>query len=165
MQSELQELESQIILGFDIDNGHGGIKNINVYHKSLLILILTHLFYISIFNVFPADSNTGSSENGRAGVLDERISGLEKQLNIELKVKAGAENMMLSYRGGRDKKLLADAQQMLQDSKAKIEYLKMRISKARHNRAEGSNTGSGDNRGGRKSLHYFYSRDMANSGY
>jgi protein kinase N len=38
MQSELQELESQIILGFDIDNGHGGIKNIivcRVNYKSL----------------------------------------------------------------------------------------------------------------------------------
>lgn len=52
-------------------------------------------------------------------------------MNIELKVKQGAENMIQSYSNGRDKKLLADAQQMLQDSKAKIEYLKMRIIKAK----------------------------------
>lgn len=41
--------------------------------------------------------------------------------------------MIQSITGGRslskDKKLLAEAQQMLQDSKAKIEYLKMRILK------------------------------------
>ena len=61
---------------------------------------------------------------------------MEKQLNIELKVKQGAENMIQSYSSGRDKKLLADAQQMLQDSKAKIDYLKMRIAKAKHSRLE-----------------------------
>lgn len=33
----------------------------------------------------------------------------------------------------KDKKLLAEAQQMLQDSKAKIEYLKMRILKMKNN--------------------------------
>ncbi|KAK9500342.1 hypothetical protein O3M35_001623 [Rhynocoris fuscipes] len=34
----------------------------------------------------------------------------------------------------RDKKLMGEAQQMLQDSKAKIEYLKMRIVKVRQGR-------------------------------
>lgn len=66
-------------------------------------------------------------------VQDPRLQSLEKQLNIELKVKQGAENMIQSITGGRslskDKKLLAEAQQMLQDSKSKIEYLKMRILK------------------------------------
>lgn len=63
---------------------------------------------------------------------DPRLMSLEKQLNIELKVKQGAENMIQSISGGyhsRDKKLLAEAQQMLADSKAKIEFLKMRIIK------------------------------------
>lgn len=63
---------------------------------------------------------------------DPRLVSLEKQLNIELKVKQGAENMIQSISGGhhsRDKKLLAEAQQMLADSKAKIEFLKMRILK------------------------------------
>lgn len=53
---------------------------------------------------------------------------------IEQKVKQGAENMIQSITGGhhsRDKKLLAEAQQMLQDSKAKIEYLRMRILKVK----------------------------------
>lgn len=63
---------------------------------------------------------------------DPRLVSLEKQLMIEQKVKQGAENMIQSITGGphsRDKKLLAEAQQMLQDSKAKIEYLKMKILK------------------------------------
>lgn len=63
---------------------------------------------------------------------DPRLVSLEKQLNIELKVKEGTENMIRSITGrphSRDKKLLAEAQQMLQDSKAKIEFLRMRILK------------------------------------
>lgn len=67
---------------------------------------------------------------------------MEKQLNIELKVKQGAENMIQSYSSGRDKKLLQDAQQMYQDSKAKIDYLRMRISRIQ-NRQE-QNAGSID---------------------
>ncbi|XP_017775641.1 PREDICTED: serine/threonine-protein kinase N isoform X2 [Nicrophorus vespilloides] len=65
---------------------------------------------------------------------DPRLIYLEKQLNIEQKVKQGAENMIQSITGGhtKDKKLLAEAQQMLQDSKAKIEYLRMRILKVKH---------------------------------
>jgi Hr1 repeat len=46
-------------------------------------------------------------------------------------VKQGAENMIESFSKGnsKDKKMLAEAQQMLADSKAKIEYLKMRMAK------------------------------------
>ncbi|XP_073974390.1 serine/threonine-protein kinase N isoform X9 [Rhodnius prolixus] len=68
---------------------------------------------------------------------DLRLVSLEKQLNIELKVKQGAENMLKSLANSghsRDKKLMGEAQQMLQDSKAKIEYLKMRILKVRQGR-------------------------------
>lgn len=57
-----------------------------------------------------------------------KIENLERQLNIELKVKQGAENMIHSITG-KDKKLLLEAQQMLQDSRKKIEYLKMKIIK------------------------------------
>lgn len=53
-------------------------------------------------------------------------------------MKNGAENMIQSItsgRHGRDKKqLLAEAQQMLADAKAKIEFLKLRILKVRQNR-------------------------------
>jgi serine/threonine-protein kinase N2 len=68
---------------------------------------------------------------------DKLLSSLEKQLSIEMKVKNGAENMIQSITSGhhgRDKKLLAEAQQMLADSKAKIEFLKLRILKVRQNR-------------------------------
>ena len=61
---------------------------------------------------------------------------MEKQLNIELKVKQGAENMIQSLTAGhqsRDKKLLAEAQQMMDDSRAKIDYLRMRILKIKQN--------------------------------
>lgn len=61
--------------------------------------------------------------------LNSKLESLEKQLNIELKVKQGAENMIQSITGGRDKKLLSEAQQMLRDSKQKIEYLKMKKAK------------------------------------
>ncbi|XP_076272223.1 serine/threonine-protein kinase N isoform X2 [Rhynchophorus ferrugineus] len=61
-----------------------------------------------------------------------KIETLEKQLNIEQKVKQGAENMIQSITASRDKKLLQEAQQMLQDSKKKIEYLKMKITKMKH---------------------------------
>jgi protein kinase N len=52
-------------------------------------------------------------------------------------VKAGAENMIAMYSSGasKDRKLLAEAQQMLSDSKAKIEYIKMRINKAKQNQS------------------------------
>ncbi|XP_023647640.1 serine/threonine-protein kinase N1 isoform X1 [Paramormyrops kingsleyae] len=62
----------------------------------------------------------------------ERIAALQRQLNIELKVKQGAENMIPIYASGstKDKKLLQTAQQMLQDSKTKIDIIRMQIRKA-----------------------------------
>ncbi|VVC36626.1 Hypothetical protein CINCED_3A012057 [Cinara cedri] len=70
-------------------------------------------------------------------VSDIRLMQLEKQLNIELKVKQGAENMIQSLSSNsRDKKLLADAQQMLSDSKLKIEYLKLAILKGKQTKQQ-----------------------------
>ncbi|XP_060096689.1 serine/threonine-protein kinase N1 isoform X2 [Heteronotia binoei] len=68
----------------------------------------------------------------RSTATKNRIAGLEKQLNIELKVKQGAENMILMYDNGaaKDRKLLQTAQQMLQDSKTKINIIRMQIRKA-----------------------------------
>uniref|UniRef100_A0A8C8JXB5 protein kinase C n=1 Tax=Oncorhynchus tshawytscha TaxID=74940 RepID=A0A8C8JXB5_ONCTS len=61
----------------------------------------------------------------------DRIAALERQLNIELKVKQGAENMIPIYANGstKDKKMLQTAQQMLQDSKTKIDIIRMQIRK------------------------------------
>eukprot|EP00106_Octopus_bimaculoides_P000172 XP_014767614.1 PREDICTED: serine/threonine-protein kinase N2-like [Octopus bimaculoides] len=63
---------------------------------------------------------------------DQRLASLDKQLSIELKVKQGAENMITMYSTGssRDKKLLAEAQQMLSDAKFKIEIIRMQTLKA-----------------------------------
>ncbi|XP_029364346.1 serine/threonine-protein kinase N1b isoform X1 [Echeneis naucrates] len=63
---------------------------------------------------------------------EHRIAALDRQLNIELKVKQGAENMIPIYvnGGSKDKKLLQSAQQMLQDSKTKIDIIRMQIRKA-----------------------------------
>uniref|UniRef100_A0AAQ4QSH7 protein kinase C n=1 Tax=Gasterosteus aculeatus aculeatus TaxID=481459 RepID=A0AAQ4QSH7_GASAC len=55
-----------------------------------------------------------------------------RQLNIELKVKQGVENMIPIYANGstKDKKMLQTAQQMQQDSKTKIDIIRMQIRKA-----------------------------------
>ncbi|XP_071387319.1 serine/threonine-protein kinase N1b isoform X3 [Centroberyx affinis] len=68
----------------------------------------------------------------RMSANQHRIAALERQLNIELKVKQGAENMIPIYANGstKDKKLLQSAQQMLQDSKTKIDIIRMQIRKA-----------------------------------
>ncbi|XP_008560530.1 serine/threonine-protein kinase N isoform X2 [Microplitis demolitor] len=117
LHAELQQLESQIILTQgqpqspqrDYSNGQDTLSS-------------------------PVDSSSPSQEGL---ITDLRLLSLEKQLNIELKVKQGAENMIQSLTSGhKDKKLLQEAQQMLDDSRAKIEFLKMRIMKVRQARQQ-----------------------------
>ncbi|XP_041370542.1 serine/threonine-protein kinase N2-like isoform X2 [Gigantopelta aegis] len=69
--------------------------------------------------------------HGEQSNIDHRKTLLQKQLNIELKVKQGAENMIAMYSTGssRDKKLLAEAQEMLIDAKTKIEIIRMQMIK------------------------------------
>uniref|UniRef100_A0A8D0APW6 protein kinase C n=1 Tax=Sander lucioperca TaxID=283035 RepID=A0A8D0APW6_SANLU len=68
----------------------------------------------------------------RTSAHKDRIAALERQLNIELKVKQGVENMIPIYANGstKDKKMLQTAQQMQQDSKTKIDIIRMQIRKA-----------------------------------
>uniref|UniRef100_A0A4W4H8L8 protein kinase C n=2 Tax=Electrophorus electricus TaxID=8005 RepID=A0A4W4H8L8_ELEEL len=77
---------------------------------------------------------TPDTPNGEARTYSgsSRLAALKKQIDIELKVKQGAENMIQMYSNGssKDRKLLAAAQQMLQDSKMKIEFIRMQILKA-----------------------------------
>ncbi|XP_019493224.1 PREDICTED: serine/threonine-protein kinase N3 isoform X2 [Hipposideros armiger] len=58
------------------------------------------------------------------------LEALQRQLQVELKVKQGAENMTHTYASGTPKgrKLLAAAQQMLRDSQLKVALLRMKIS-------------------------------------
>ncbi|KAM3597175.1 uncharacterized protein V6R79_000821 [Siganus canaliculatus] len=78
------------------------------------------------------DSPRSPGSVSRTSANQHRIAALERQLNIELKVKQGAENMIPIYANGgtKDKKLLQTAQQMLQDSKTKIDIIRMQIRKA-----------------------------------
>ncbi|XP_062621740.1 serine/threonine-protein kinase N2-like [Saccostrea cucullata] len=63
--------------------------------------------------------------------VSQRLTSLEKQYEIENKVKQGAENMINMYSSGnfRDKKMLAEAQQMLSDAKTKMEIIRMQMLK------------------------------------
>ena len=69
----------------------------------------------------------------------EKLMSLEKQLAIEMKVKQGAENMIhtLSTGAAKDRKSLHEAQQMLSDAKAKIEYIKLMITRAKQRQSSG----------------------------
>ncbi|XP_011644808.1 serine/threonine-protein kinase N isoform X1 [Pogonomyrmex barbatus] len=117
LQAELQQLESQIILT------QGQPQSPQQNHSNGQDTPLSPM---------------GSSSPSQEGLFtDLRLLSLEKQLNIELKVKQGAENMIQSLTSGhRDKKLLQEAQQMLDDSRAKIEFLRMRIMKVRQARQQ-----------------------------
>ncbi|TNN69847.1 Serine/threonine-protein kinase N2 [Liparis tanakae] len=79
----------------------------------------------------PLTPDTPNSE-ARMYTSSSRLAALKRQNDIELKVKQGAENMILMYSNGpsKDRKMLATAQQMLQDSKTKIEFIRMQILKA-----------------------------------
>lgn len=59
-----------------------------------------------------------------------QLEALQRQLQVELKVKQGAENMTHTYARGtpKERKLLAAAQQMLRDSQLKVALLRMKIS-------------------------------------
>uniref|UniRef100_A0A4W5LYF7 protein kinase C n=1 Tax=Hucho hucho TaxID=62062 RepID=A0A4W5LYF7_9TELE len=70
--------------------------------------------------------------------LAGRICALKKQLTMETKVKQGAENIIQTYVSSSDRKMLSTAQQMLQDSRTKIELLRMQIVKVTQAR-EGDN--------------------------
>ncbi|XP_039626375.1 LOW QUALITY PROTEIN: serine/threonine-protein kinase N1 [Polypterus senegalus] len=78
------------------------------------------------------DTPQSPGTTSRSTANKSRIAALDKQLNIELKVKQGAENMIQMYSNGttKDRKLLQTAQQMLQDSKTKIDIIRMQIRKA-----------------------------------
>jgi len=61
----------------------------------------------------------------------QRIKLLNRQLEIELKIKDGSENMLQLFSNGpkKDKKLCEEALAMLKDAKLKIDYIKMQLNK------------------------------------
>ena len=72
-----------------------------------------------------------SNDTIRLTPHEQRIRALKRQLEIEMKIKVGAENMLQSFSQGpkKDKKLCDDAQAMLKDAKLKIEYIRMQLNK------------------------------------
>ncbi|XP_068012157.1 serine/threonine-protein kinase N3 [Melanerpes formicivorus] len=56
-----------------------------------------------------------------------KVEALKKQLQVEMKVKQGAENVIQMYSASKERKLLAAAQQVLQDSRTKAEIIRMHI--------------------------------------
>lgn len=104
--------------------------------KYLLSVILLILEYLNS-SPMPANSNSVSQTDNLEASNDKYLQSLEKQLTIEMKVKNGTENMIQSISQNyqsRDKKLLNEAYTMLEDSKAKIEFLKLKILKVKQNR-------------------------------
>uniref|UniRef100_A0A8C0VRR1 protein kinase C n=1 Tax=Cyanistes caeruleus TaxID=156563 RepID=A0A8C0VRR1_CYACU len=71
-------------------------------------------------------------EESATDPMARKVEALKKQLHVEMKVKQGAENMIQMYSTSKERKLLATAQQMLQDSKTKIEIIRMHIVKVSH---------------------------------
>lgn len=74
------------------------------------------------------DRTDGVSNDSAGG---SRIESLKKQIAVEMKVKQGAENMLAMYNASgskkKDSKLVAEAQQMLEDSRTKIEIIRMAL--------------------------------------
>ncbi|XP_065224040.1 serine/threonine-protein kinase N isoform X3 [Planococcus citri] len=138
MQADLQELESQIILTQG-QSTQPLTPNCNNSHGDLTYAVTPTM---TRYNSTVGDKNSSHDTppvHQSNFTTDFKILSLEKQLNIELKVKQGAENMIQSLTSShsRDKKILAaEAQQMLADSKAKIEFLRMRIMKAKQNKEQ-----------------------------
>lgn len=84
----------------------------------------------------PSENTDGLSSDKTDGVSNDssgnsKIESLQKQIAVEMKVKQGAENMLATYNASgskkKDSKLIAEAQQMLEDSKTKIEIIRMAL--------------------------------------
>lgn len=120
LQTVLHELESQILL----NQGHGTSLPARIPPLPLTAETNTPETPLSPMGETPLEETNLST-------TDQRLRSLEKQLDIEIKVKQGADNLISMYTSGgqQNKKLLSDAYQMQDDAKAKIDYIKMRINK------------------------------------
>lgn len=71
-----------------------------------------------------------NSDEQQQTSLEQQISSLKKQLEIELKVKTGAESILNTYTGQRKetyRKMCEEAQIVLKDAKNKADFLRMQI--------------------------------------
>lgn len=77
-----------------------------------------------------SSSTLSSTVGNEPNPTQQRIQALRKQLEIELKVKAGAETLLTTYSGQRkesSRKMCDEAQVLLKDAKAKSEYIRLEI--------------------------------------
>merc|ERR1719334_1941430 len=109
LQEELQELDSQLL-----------VTQGNITNSPMSDAVLS-----------PGMSQSPGDELESMSVAEQRLFHLQRQLDIETKVRQGAENMLSQYSGNKDKRLLVEAEELLQDSKAKMEYLRMKILKTK----------------------------------
>jgi len=82
------------------------------------------------FNSKRSEKATIECENDEENPIEQRIAALKKQLDIELKVKAGAETLLTTYSGQRkesSRKMCDEAQILLKDAKAKVEYIRLEM--------------------------------------
>lgn len=75
----------------------------------------------------------------------QQLNSLKKQLEIELKVKTGAESILSTYTGQKKdtyRKMCDEAQLVLKDAKAKADFLRLeikRLENGREREREGEN--------------------------
>ncbi|KAH8370245.1 hypothetical protein KR093_002758 [Drosophila rubida] len=131
LKSELQELESQILLT-------SANTAVNSNGQAIAFSGIDGSGAAQFGGAVGGLGGNNAMAGGGAPATpnDKVLASLEKQLQIEMKVKTGAENMIQSLGIGCDKKLLAEAHQMLDDSRAKIEFLRLRIIKVKQNREQ-----------------------------
>jgi hypothetical protein len=79
-------------------------------------------------------ASIAADDDRAANLCEQRVKLLNRQLEIEMKIKAGAENMLNSFSNGpkKDKKLCDEAHAMLKDAKLKIEYIRMQLNRSNH---------------------------------
>lgn len=119
LQEELQELDSQLL-----------VTQGNITNSPMSDAVLS-----------PGMSHSPGDELESMSVAEQRLFHLQRQLDIETKVRQGAENMLSQYSGNKDKRLLVEAEELLQDSKAKMEYLRMKILKTKQQQMGGGGDG------------------------
>lgn len=119
LQEELQELDSQLL-----------VTQGNLPNSPMSDAVLS-----------PGMGASPGDELESLSLAEQRLFHLQRQLDIETKVRQGAENMLSQYSGNKDKRLLVEAEELLQDSKAKMEYLRMKILKTKQQQSGGGGDG------------------------
>ncbi len=85
--------------------------------------------------------DTNNPDDQQQISVDQQINSLKKQLEIELKVKTGAESILNTYTGQRKetyRKMCDEAQIVLKDAKAKADFLRMQIKRLENGRFSSS---------------------------